>query len=148
MSSRVESYIPLAQAFAARSAFFHEAVAAKLGLHGTDVKVLRLVEATPRAPSELATELGLTNAALTAVVDRLESAGFATRVRDAHDRRRITVHVVPAKMRKLDKLYDGQRAAMAKLLGRYDASEWSAIADFLERTAEVLIAETGKLRDV
>ena len=49
---------------------------------------------------ELAAEAGLTTGAVTAVIDRLERAGYARRVRDDEDRRRIKVEVTP----KLERL--------------------------------------------
>lgn len=44
---------------------------------------------------ELAVEVGLTSGAVTGVVDRLERAGFARRVPDPADRRRVKVEVTP-----------------------------------------------------
>jgi DNA-binding MarR family transcriptional regulator len=38
---------------------------------------------------------GLTTAAVTAVLDRLERAGYARRVRDSDDRRQVRVEVTP-----------------------------------------------------
>ena len=48
-----------------------------------------------RSPPELAAEAGLTTGAVTAVIDRLERAGYARRVRDDEDRRRVKVEVTP-----------------------------------------------------
>jgi DNA-binding MarR family transcriptional regulator len=38
---------------------------------------------------------GLTTAAVTSVLDRLERAGYARRVRDQEDRRQVIVEVTP-----------------------------------------------------
>jgi DNA-binding MarR family transcriptional regulator len=145
MSSRIDRYIPLVREFAARVVLFHEKVADRLGLHVTDVKVLRLLGADESTPGRLAEDTGLTGAAVTAVVDRLEAAGYVTRTRDVEDRRRVTVRAVPARVRQLDRLYDGQQAEMAKVLARYSATEIATIEDFLARTAEVLAAQTAAL---
>jgi DNA-binding MarR family transcriptional regulator len=71
------------------------AIGRATGIHATDVDALRLLDMTSRRPtmSELGTQLGLSSAAVTALVDRLEEAGLARRVRDVDDRRRI--HVEP-----------------------------------------------------
>jgi DNA-binding MarR family transcriptional regulator len=65
------------------------------GIHATDADALRLLDAASGRPtmSELGHQLGLSSAAVTALVDRLEDAGLARRVRDATDRRRV--HVEP-----------------------------------------------------
>lgn len=65
------------------------------GIHATDVDALRLLDVASSRPtmSELGSLLGLSSAAVTSLVDRLEDAGLARRVRDPDDRRRI--HVEP-----------------------------------------------------
>ena len=144
---RLQFYVPLIQKFAARVVFFHAAAAEKLGLHATDLKGLRLLGQAPMSAGALGEETGLTGAAVTALIDRLEKAGFVVRERGADDRRRVTVHAVPEKLRQVDRLYAGQGARMSKLLARYTAAEFSVITDFLERTAQVLTEEAKKLRD-
>ena len=126
---------------------FHSAVARKLGLHATDLKGLRLLGNESMSAGALGEQTGLTGAAVTALIDRLEKAGYVVRERGADDRRRITVHAVPEKLREVDSLYEGQHARMSKLLSKYSADEFSVIADFLEQTTEVLAEEAKKLRD-
>jgi DNA-binding MarR family transcriptional regulator len=50
-----------------------------------------MASGSPVTLGELAQRLGLSPAATTAVVDRLENAGHVTRSRDGQDRRRVTV---------------------------------------------------------
>jgi DNA-binding MarR family transcriptional regulator len=139
-------YVPLVQQFAARVVLFHSAVAERLGLHATDLKVLRLLGREPMSAGALADETGLTGAAVTALIDRLENAGYVRRERGAEDRRRVTVHGVPEKLREVNRLYEGQGARMSKLLAKYGAEEFDAIADFLKETTNVLIEEARKLQ--
>lgn len=145
-SARIDRYVPLAQDFSARVVLFHEAVAERLGLHATDVKALRLLGAAALTAGQLAEAVGLTGAAVTALVDRLEASGHVTRVRDEGDRRRVAIRAVPAKLRELDRLYAGQNAAMAKLLAKYGAAEFAAIADYLANGTRILIEQTAQLR--
>jgi len=56
-----------------------------------------LQEREPLTAGELAVEAGLTTGAVTTVLDRLERAGYALRVRDTHDRRRILVELTPGR---------------------------------------------------
>jgi DNA-binding MarR family transcriptional regulator len=139
-------YVPLAREFSARVLLFHEAVADSVGLNATDVKVLRLLGDAPMTAGQLAEHIGLTGAAVTAVVDRLEAAGYATRVRDEADRRRVTIRAVPAKTRRIDRLYDAYGAEMAKILAGYDAKEFALLEDFLTRTTRLLTEQTVALR--
>src|SRR5579872_4079949 len=71
---------------------FHQAVAEHLGLNVTDLKCLDLARSEARlTPSRLAEVTGLTTAAVTTILDRLEQAGFVRRERDPSDRRKILV---------------------------------------------------------
>ena len=82
-STRMTRYIPLIRDFAARMTMFHDAIARSLGLHPTDVKVLRLLSDDAMTATALAEQAGLTGAAMTALLDRVEAAGYLTRDRDA-----------------------------------------------------------------
>lgn len=146
-SSRMEHYVPLIREFAAREALFHSTVAEELGLHATDGHVLRLLGEHPVTSSALAEYTGLTGAAITAAVDRLEARGYVARERDAHDRRRVTIRAIPANQRKLNQLYAGQSSAMSKLLSGYSDAEFAVIRDYLSRTTHILMEQTARLRN-
>jgi len=145
-SSRMKLYIPLVQEFAARVVLFHSAVAARLGLNVTDLRGLRLLGKGAMSAGNLAEQTGLTGAAVTALIDRLENAGYVIRERGTDDRRRVTVHAVPEKLREVERLYEGQGVSMSKLLAKYSPEEFSVIADFLKHTTQVLAGEAKKLQ--
>jgi DNA-binding MarR family transcriptional regulator len=142
----MQRYVPLVREFSARVLLFHDAVAENLGLHGTDLRVLRLLGEEPMTPGQLVEHTGLTGAAMTAVVDRLVAAGYVTRDRDELDRRRVTVRALAARVRKIDRLYEEYSADMAKLLAQYDAKEFAAIESFLAKTTRLLTEHAAKLR--
>ena len=80
-----------------RDVAFDKLAAARLGVSVTDLHCLNIVESRRGLTAgELAVESGLTTGAVTAVVDRLERAGYARRVRDEHDRRKVKVEVTDA----------------------------------------------------
>jgi DNA-binding MarR family transcriptional regulator len=143
----MERYVPLAREFAARIALFHEAAAHKLGLHATDVKALRLLSEKAMTAGALADQMGLTGAAVTALIDRLEQSGYVVRERDDLDRRRVTVRAAPAKIRELDRLYSGLSIDMAALLSKYEPSQFAIIVDYIVKATETLARQTRKLRD-
>ena len=125
---------------------FHSAVAARLGLNATDVNCLRLLEDEAMSAGELSDRIGLTGAATTALIDRLEKTGFVRRERSKEDRRRLTIHADGAKLREVDALYGSQGDGMARLLAKYSAEEFAVILDFLEQTSTALDAEIQALK--
>jgi DNA-binding MarR family transcriptional regulator len=96
---------------------------------------------------ELSERIGLTGAATTALIDRLERAGFASRERSKVDRRRVTIHANASKRQEVDALYASQGDRMAKLLAKYSPKEFAVIMDFLEQTSTVLDAEIHILKE-
>ena len=79
-----------------RSGLFDEIANAHLGINQTDNRCLDvLTRLGPITAGELAREAGLTTGGVTSVVDRLERAGYARRVRDQEDRRRVVIEVEP-----------------------------------------------------
>ena len=146
-SARMHVYVPIIRKFVARVLLYHSAVAAKLGLNVTDVNSLRLLGDQAMSAGELGEQIGLTGAATTALIDRLEQAGFVNRRRDSPDRRRVMVEADPGKLRHVDALYTGQGVRMAKLLTRYSAQEFRTIMGFLEQTILVLEQEAQAVRE-
>lgn len=76
----------------ANSVLFSQVVADKVGLHPTDNECLDYLILNGAATAgQLATLTGLTTGAVTAVIDRLERAGYVKREQDARDRRKVLV---------------------------------------------------------
>ena len=113
---RMKQYGSLVQTFSARVVLLHEAAAALLGLHATDLKVLGLLGDKIMTAGELVGLTGLTGASVTALVDRLEAAGYVTRFRDTQDRRKVGIRTIAARMRKLDRLYGKLNSAMTDVI--------------------------------
>src|SRR5437764_3928761 len=69
-----------------------EAMCKLMGVNRTDGRCLDILEQRGRiGAGELAAEARLTSGAVTAVIDRLEEAGYARRMPDPNDRRRVLV---------------------------------------------------------
>jgi len=74
------------------SNLFDERIGEFLGINHTDARCLDIVQRLGRvSPGQLAIHSGLTTGAVTAVVDRLEVAGYVERTRDPVDRRKLWV---------------------------------------------------------
>jgi len=75
---------------------FDERLSEFLGINNTDGRCLDIIERLGRVSAgQLANHAGLTTGAVTAVVDRLVTVGYVTRVRDPLDRRKIWVEPTP-----------------------------------------------------
>lgn len=118
---------------------FENLAAERLGVSRTDLHCLNAIEnAGGLSAGQLATAAGLTSGAVTGVIDRLERAGFARRVPDPADRRRVKVEVTPAFYERAGAIWgplreDWQRA----LADRFTAAELERITEFLELTTAV-----------
>src|SRR5690349_13243845 len=104
---------------------FDNLAAEVLGLNRTDLHCLNIIENSGGLTAgELAAQAGLTNGAITGVLDRLEKAGFARRVADPADRRRVNVRVTDAFYDHADRIW-GPVAAdwQSTLAKRFTAGE-------------------------
>jgi DNA-binding MarR family transcriptional regulator len=138
----------LGRDFIAAVVVFHELVGRCLGVSATDRKCLDFLSRGPVTAGELARFTGLTTGAVTGIIDRLMKAGYAERIHDPADRRRV---LVSRKSRsRLDKImpaiFGPLSHDMAAVTAQYDVRELSVISDFLTRTREVLVANTARVQ--
>ena len=122
-----------------RDVAFDKLAAARLGVSVTDLHCLNIVESRHGVTAgELAAESGLTTGAVTAVVDRLERAGYARRVRDEHDRRKVKVEVTDEFYARAGEIWGPVAAEwQAVLADRFTADELATITAFLTQADEL-----------
>lgn len=128
---------------------FHSAVAERLGLNVTDWKCASVLRREgPCNPSRLADVTGMSTAATTQVIDRLERAGIVRREPDPHDRRKVVLHPIanPQFATKLQEVFTGLGHSMTEVMAGYTLEELATILDFVEKTSAVLERETVRLR--
>jgi DNA-binding MarR family transcriptional regulator len=114
-----------------RSVMLSQAIATRLGISPADLETMDLLSLHgPLTPGRLAELTGLTTGAITGVVDRLERAGFVRRERDAADRRRVFVHLIPERARKVARMFEPLARAMAELTARYSDEQLALILDY------------------
>jgi DNA-binding MarR family transcriptional regulator len=127
---------------------FGEAVAGRLGLVQTALDCLGVVaERADVTAGTLATATGLTTGAVTGVIDRLEQAGFARRVRDPKDRRKVYVRATPQALRQAGTFYGPMGRAIDALAARYTDKEIALLVDYFARTRDVMLAEIARLKE-
>jgi len=118
---------------------FEEVAAARLGIGAGDLRCLNAIEnAGGLTAGELSREVGVTSGAVTGAIDRLEKAGFARRVADPADRRRVRIEVTPEFRARAEKIW-GPVAAdwQRELASRFTAAELQTAIEFLETTTEI-----------
>jgi DNA-binding MarR family transcriptional regulator len=120
-----------------------QAVANRVGLAPADLLALDLITSRGRlSAGELARELHLTSGAITGLVDRLQAAGFARRVGDPDDRRRVLVEAT-ARERRVGELYAPLAAGLRRAIESYSDRDIATLTGFIQalRSAVALTAE-------
>jgi len=131
----------------AQSVLTSNAVAKLVGLNSTDLECLDLLGlAGATTAGRLAKHTGLTTGAMTAVIDRLERAGFARRVRDAGDRRCVLVEALPDNLRQIEQLYRPIAVAVARLNEEYGDRQLAVVVDYLSRAVTLAAEHLGWLQ--
>ncbi|MFA4964201.1 MAG: MarR family transcriptional regulator [Thermoleophilia bacterium] len=123
-----------------------EAVALRFGLNRTDLRCLGILYRRGRVTAgELADESGLTPGAITTVLDRLERGGYANRVADPADRRRVLV-VSTVATREIGARVQGEvELATRRALDGRSAEELTVIRDYLRGVRGVYEAQIAAL---
>jgi DNA-binding MarR family transcriptional regulator len=122
----------------AATARFDQAVADALGLNRTDMRCLDILQLEGSVTAGRLAELtGLTTGAITTVLDRLEKAGFARRVRDEHDRRRVLVEMAPEAMSGAANLYGEHIAQAEQVYKRYTLEQIELLLEFVRGSREL-----------
>ena len=131
----------------AQSVMKSHVIAERFGLHTTDLECLDLIYLHGRASAgELAQATGLTSGAMTALIDRLEAAGYVVREGDPADRRRRYVRIRPEAIKPIQAVYEPMQAEMFKLWSSFSARELRVIAEFLSRSTDLSVASVEKIR--
>jgi DNA-binding MarR family transcriptional regulator len=121
------------------------AIARHAGVSPSDLEVLGAIEQRgPLTAGELARLTGLSAAAVTGLIDRLERAGVAARKPDPADRRRVLVAASKGAER-IAELYTAlERDALRVLDGR-SAAELQTIAEFLRDMHGIGVEHVARL---
>ncbi len=117
---------------------FDTEVCALLGINRSDNTALDVLERNARMTAgELARELRLTTGAVTALIDRLEKAGYVRRVADAADRRRVLVEVTELTLQITDLIYGPIAREYQRLAKKYSLEDLELILDFMRSGNEM-----------
>lgn len=122
------------QRISVRQQQFERRVADELAVDAPGLEAMdHLISTGPATPTELARKLGVSTAAMTLVLHRLEAAGHVRRDRHPHDGRKL---VVTASDRSADRAHDlvlPLIEGIDEVVGDLDAAQRATVQAFLDR---------------
>lgn len=152
LSTREQSIARMADVmrdFMANAVLFQDAVARTGGLNSTDLQAVSLLMSHgPATPGELAERTGLSaGGAITAVIDRLEKAGYVSRQRDQADRRRVIVTAdVDKVLQEVGPIYGRVGARWAEYLDTLPDEHIELAIELFSRASEINREQIEHLR--
>lgn len=130
-----------------RTVLFHQAAAQALGLFPTDLKSADILnEAGPMTAGELGRKTGLSTGSVTALVDRLEKAGYVAREKDPNDRRRVIIVPLTASKKHVKDLFRSLSESTMDLCREYTEEELELIFSFVGKAADIVEEELKRLK--
>jgi DNA-binding MarR family transcriptional regulator len=133
------------------------AIAQLLGLNNTDMRVLDFLgrtgdptsfEGAATTAGDLARASGLTTGAVTAVIDRLEKAGWVRRRPDPDDRRRVLVELTDKAVQMTIDIYGPLKDRGEEILSGYTVEQLELMLDALRASRQVTIQHTDEIREL
>ncbi|WP_344280089.1 MarR family winged helix-turn-helix transcriptional regulator [Actinomadura napierensis] len=111
----------------------HHATASKAGMNVTDAQCVNALTLDgPQTPGRLAELMGITTGgAITAVIDRLEKAGYVKRTRDPDDRRRVIVELVPENVARFGEYFEPIARVFRERLASYTDDQVAVLLDWI-----------------
>ena len=126
-----------------RAADVRDHAARKQSLHPTDFGCISYLHAQdePISPKQSIARFGLTSGSGTALLDRLEQAGFVRRLPNPADRRSVLIELNRDAAAEPIAQYQKMQTAFRQLTDGFSDEELDVVARFLERFAELPIPE-------
>jgi MarR family transcriptional regulator, organic hydroperoxide resistance regulator len=119
--------------FLSAGIFFNAQAAERAGLGLTDMQMLHQLQLYgPSTPGGLAALTRLSSGGVTVALDRLEKAGYIRRQPNPADRRSLLITLVPARLQKLGRLYEGVEQETRRLLATLPERDLEAVVRFFE----------------
>jgi DNA-binding MarR family transcriptional regulator len=124
-----------------------QATAGRLSINQTDLICLNLIYRNgPMSAGQIASSLGLTTAAISAMATRLEAGGYARREMDPADRRRVLLHASPSGAEQAFGLFDDLYAATSGLYASYPERDLKMLVELLGRFRQLITDHTAGIR--
>lgn len=128
---------------------FDEVAAQKLGVNRTDLRCLNILENQgPITAGRLAELSGLTTAAVTAVLDRLEGHGYARRVRVEADRRQVIVELTPVLLSRAKQIWSPLGKEAMDAMRRMSVDELKLVTSYYRFGRDLNQRHIERVRDL
>src|ERR1700704_452353 len=134
------------QAFQRSTDAFDDVVAQRLRLNRTDLRCLDWLFDGPKTAGQLAGATGLSSAATTTLLDRLEQRGLVRRFRDPTDRRKVLVEMTELGWQQTNEYYAPLAQEGAQMLEQYTDAQLTAMRDHLLAAAALIDRHRVRLR--
>ncbi len=134
------------QAYQRSTDAFDDQVARLLKLNRTDLRCLDWLFDGPQTAGQLAEAIGLSSAATTTLLDRLEQRGLIRRVRDDADRRKVLAEMTELGYREAGQFYGPLAAEGQTMLARFSDDELQLLLDCLASTKEATDRHLARIR--
>jgi DNA-binding MarR family transcriptional regulator len=134
------------QAYQRSTQAFDDEVGRVLDLNPVDLRCLDWLTEGPMSASRLAEATGLSAAATTAMIDRLERKGFVRRRKHETDRRQVLVEMTDEGQARTWVLYAPLVKEGAPLLAKFDLAQLAAMRDHLIAIRAITDEERDRLR--
>lgn len=134
------------QAYQRSTDALDDAVADRLGINRTDLRCLDWLYEGARTAGQLGGAIGLSSAATTTLLDRLERKGLVRRYREPSDRRKVFVELTEAARSLTGELYGPIVMEGTSVLERLTRAELAGVRDYLRRSTELTDRHRARIR--
>ncbi|TIQ96574.1 MarR family transcriptional regulator [Mesorhizobium sp.] len=125
---------------------YDEAVGERLGLIAAERHCLSLLYAGPQSASAVAAATGLTPAAVTALIDRLEARGLVTRTRSVEDRRKVVIEATDLTRELSERYYGAIAREGEKVMAAFSDAELATVLRFIDAALELQSERLARLK--
>jgi len=125
---------------------YDEAVGARLGLIAAERHCLGLLYSGPQSAGAVATATGLTPAAVTALIDRLEARGLVTRTRSMEDRRKVVIEATELTRELSERYYGAIAREGEKAVTGFSDAELAAVLRFINAALALQSEQLARLK--
>ncbi len=142
MASRVEDALVAIRRIMRAAEQSSRTLSRQAGMTASQVVVLRIIAGEGDiSPSGIAQKARITQATVTALLDRLQKRGLVSRTQGAADRRRVVVTLTEVGRKLLDETPDALQTRFADRFNELKDWQQASINAALEQVAELLDAE-------
>ena len=114
---------------------FEESLGKFYGSNRTDGRCIDIIQRFERLTAgELAEQTGLTTGAVTTIIDRLEKAGVARRIRDKKDRRKVFIELTDFSKKMIEIVYTPMGEVFGRAMADVSVEDIGVICEYLEFT--------------